>query len=102
MGVQRWPSSRTSLRFVAYIETLLEVSLESEDLRFHHPAHAERSTKERRDMKYGIIEQGYVRQDADPHERVLQLIAEAKEADRVGISTFGLLVQSLSTKESLI
>ena len=44
-------------------------------------------------MKYGIIEQGYVRQDADPHERVLQLIAEAKEADRVGLSTFGVSEQ---------
>ena len=44
-------------------------------------------------MKYGIIEQGYVRKDADPFERVRQLVTEAQQADRYGFDSFAVSEQ---------
>lgn len=44
-------------------------------------------------MKYGIIEQGYVRKDTDPSGRLRQLVAEAQAADTYGFDSFAVSEQ---------
>lgn len=44
-------------------------------------------------MKYGVIEQGYVRKDADPFKRVKEVIAEAQAADSYGLDFFAVSEQ---------